>query len=98
MRPLVLDDMLPAALAGELRARGRAARGLEPDGLTDAEAAEAARDGVLVTADPATAAARPAGIAVALVTAAPGAPRRDVVHRHAHEMASQRPGSLRRYG
>ena len=98
MRELILDEMLPAALAGELAARGRAARGLEPRGQLDAAALAAARDGVLVTADPATAQDRPAGSTVALVTAPAGAARRDVVHRHAHEMAAQRPGSLRRYG
>jgi hypothetical protein len=97
MRPLILDEMVPADLAAELRARGRAARPLEPPGLTDAEAALAARDGVLVTADPATAHDRPAGTTVALVSAPAGAPRREAVHRHAHEMAAQRPGSLRRY-
>ena len=97
MRELILDEMLPAGLEAELRARGRAARRLEPAGLTDAEALEAARDGVLVTADQATAERRPAGATVALVMARAGAPRRDAVHRHAHEMSSQRPGSLRRY-
>ena len=97
MRELILDEMLPAELAGELRARGRPARGLEPAGLTDAEAAEAARDGVLVTADPATARRKPPGTTVALVAAAPGPGRRDAVHRHAHEMAAQRPGATRRY-
>jgi hypothetical protein len=53
--------------------------------------------GVLVTADEATASARPHGSTVALVTARPGPPRRDAVHRWAHEMAAQRPGSVRRY-
>ena len=97
MRELILDEMLPAELADELRARGRPARPLAPAGLTVAEAAEAARDGVLVTADAATARDRPSGTTVALVTAAPGPPRREAVHRHAHEMAAQRPGSMRRY-
>jgi hypothetical protein len=97
VRPLVLDDMLPAGLEDELRARGRPARRLEPADLADARAADAARDGVLVTADEATAQSRPPGTTVALVIARAGAPRREAVHRHAHEMAAQRPGSLRRY-
>jgi hypothetical protein len=97
VRELILDEMLPSGLVDELQARGRAARALEPAGLTDAEAALAARDGVLVTADTATARDRPPGTTVALVGAPAGAPRRDAVHRHAHEMAGQRPGSLRRY-
>jgi hypothetical protein len=97
VRELILDEMLPRELVVELQARGRAARTLEPAGLTDAEAALAARDGVLVTADPATATDRPPGTTVALVTAPAGAPRREAVHRHAHEMAAQRPGSMRRY-
>ncbi len=98
MRDLVLDEMLPVGLEDELRARGRPARRLEPAGLTDAEALEAARDGVLVTADQATADGRPAGMTVALVVARPGTSRREAVHRHAHEMSAQRPGSVRRYG
>jgi hypothetical protein len=97
VRELILDEMLPRALVDELQARGRPARALEPAGMTDAEAALAARDGVLVTADPATARDHPHGTTVALVTAAAGAPRREAVHRHAHEMAVQRPGSAKRY-
>jgi hypothetical protein len=97
VRDLILDEMLPAGLEEELRARGRPARRLEPAGLTDPEALDAARDGVLVTADQATADGRPAGSTVALVVARAGPPRRDAVHRHAHEMSAQRPGSLRRY-
>jgi hypothetical protein len=98
VRELILDEMLPAGLEDELRARGRPARRLEPAGLTDGDALAAARDGVLVTADPATAEGRPSGATVAVVVARAGAPRRDAVHRHAHEMSAQRPGSLRRYG
>jgi hypothetical protein len=95
VRELILDDMLPAGLAQELTARGRPARTLEPRDADDSVAASV--DGVLVTADPATAHGRPPGATVALVTARAGAPRREAVHRFAHEMAAQRPGSLRRY-
>jgi len=99
MRLLILDDMLPAALAGELAARGRPARTLADLGLQGAPDSDAvAVTGVLVTADEATAAGRPPGATVALVTARPGPARRDAVHRYAHEMAAQRPGSSRRYG
>src|SRR3954452_21393428 len=100
MRELILDDMLPRGLAAELAARGRPARTLADLGLAHAADAEAAAavDGVLVTADEATARDRPPGATFALVTARAGAPRREVVHRHAHEMAAQRPGSSRRYG
>ena len=98
MKLLVLDDMLPRGLAGELAARGRPARTLAELGLEGAPDSEAvAVVGVLVTADEATARTRPAGGTVALVAAPAGSNRRDVVHRHAHEMAAQRPGSLRRY-
>ncbi len=88
MRELILDDMLPRGLAAELRARGRPARTLAELGLEGAtDEAVAALDGVLVTT------ARVAGATVALVAGA----RREAVHRHAHEMAAQRPGSTRRY-
>ena len=93
MRELVLDEMLDAALADELRARGRPARALSPPGRTDDEAASAAGDGVLVT----TVEHHPPGTTIALITAQPGAPRREAVHRHAHEIAAKRPGSLKRY-
>ncbi len=99
MRVLILDEMLPGALAAELTERGRPARALtdiSARGAADAHAA--AVDGVLVTADEATAERRPPGTAVALVTARAGPARRDAVHRWAHAMAAQRPGSLRRYG
>jgi len=80
--------MLPRPLAAELRARGRAARTLAELGLEGATDAElAALDGVLVTTVPIP------GATVALVRGN----RRDAVHRHAHAMAAQRPGSLRRY-
>jgi hypothetical protein len=88
MRELVLDDMFPRSLAEELRARGRPARTLAELGLEAATDAEvAALDGVIVTTTPIR------GATVALVRGN----RRDAVHRHAHEMATQRTGSLRRY-
>lgn len=88
MRALILDDMLPRALAAELRARGRPARTAAELGLEHATDADlAALDGVIVTT-----VAIP-GATVALV----GGNRREAVHRHAHAMASQRPGSARRY-
>lgn len=87
MRELWIDAGLPAGLAEELAARGRPARavtGPVPD-------AELVRDDVvLVTTLPLPGAA--------VVTARTEAARRDAVHRHAHEMAAQRPGSMRRYG
>ena len=88
MRELILDDMFPRSLAGELRARGRPARTVGELGLHAATDAElGALDGVLITTVPVP------GATVALVRGN----RREAVHRHAHEMASQRPGSLRRY-
>jgi hypothetical protein len=88
VRELILDDMLPRALAQELRGRGRPARTVAELGLEHATDAElAGLDGVLVTT-----VAVP-GATVALVRGN----RREAVHRHAHEMASQRPGSTRRY-
>lgn len=86
MRELVLDDMLPRALAQELRARGREARTLAELGLEHASDAEvAALDGVLVT----TVELKGAAVVRGNV--------REAVHRHAHAMAAQRPGSTRRY-
>jgi predicted nuclease of predicted toxin-antitoxin system len=88
VRRLILDDMFPRALADELRARGREARTVAELGLAGATDAEvAALDGVLVTTMPLD------GATVALVRGN----RREAVHRHAHTMAAQRPGSLRRY-
>jgi hypothetical protein len=50
---LILDDMLPRDLAGELRARGRDAASLAELGMEGASDAEvAALDGVLVTTVP----------------------------------------------
>lgn len=97
MRPLLLDDGLPAGLAGELRGRGRDARELWPQ-ASDVEALRAAADsgGVLVTAVDALP-ARP-GATVAVIAVRGAAARRDAVHRHAHEIAAQRAGSVRRYG
>jgi len=97
MRPLLLDDSLPAGLAAELAARGRPARAVADLGLAgapDAAVLEAASDAVLVT----TLGFEPGSAAVAVVAARDAAARREAVHRHAHEMALQRPGSLRRYG
>ena len=88
VRRLVLDDMLPRALAGELRARGREARTVAELGLAGATDAEVAGvDGVLVTS------VAVEGTSCALVRGN----LREAVHRHAHEMAAQRSGSLRRY-
>lgn len=97
MRPLLIDDGLPVGLAEELRSRGRDARRLWPDASDEEALRTVAESGaVLVTAfEPPG--AEP-GAAVAIVTARGAAARRDVVHRHAHEMSAQRPGSIRRYG
>ena len=81
-RALILDAGLPPALADELKARGRDAYTI-PGGLTDADVA--ALDGVVVTTDAATFRLSPVA---ALVP--PGARGRDVVHRHAHELATLR--------
>lgn len=98
MRRLILDEMLPGELAAELTARGRPAVTLAELGMRGAADADAAAlDGVLVTADESTAQRRPPGATVALVGARTGRARRDAVHRWAHAMAAQRPGSARRY-
>lgn len=96
MRELILDDSFPRALARELVARGRSARTVHDLGLagaTDEEvaAAVAAAGAVLVT----TAALPGVGAAVIGARAAPA--RRDTVHRRAHAIAAQRPGSTRHY-
>lgn len=96
MRPLLLDDALPHSLAGELVARGREASAVDGT-AADAEllAAAAAAGAVLVTSHeewPAHPAAP-----VAIVSGRSMAARRDAVHRWAHAMAAQRPGSVRRY-
>lgn len=97
MRELILDASLPPGLAAELRARGRPARTATEMGLGGASdravaAACDAGDLVLVT----TVAVE--GATVAVVDAAAGPARREIVHRHAHEIARQRAGTLRRYG
>ena len=100
MRELLLDDGFPASLAFELGRRGRAARTVRDAGLeaaTDAELLAAAGDAVVVTSEPALADARPAGATVAAIVARDETTRRELVHRHAHAIAAQRPGSARRY-
>jgi hypothetical protein len=87
VRELWIDEGLPAGLAEELTARGRPARAIKGP-VPDAELL--ATDAVLVTTLPLPGAA--------VVTAKTAEARRDAVHRHAHEMAAQRPGSMRRYG
>ena len=86
MRELWIDEGLPAGLAEELRGRGRAARAVTGP-VADAELLAAGA--VLVTTLPLPGAA--------VVTARTAEARRDAVHRHAHEMAAQRPGATRRY-
>lgn len=86
MRPLWIDEGLPAGLADELRARGREARAIAGP-VADADLLAA--DAVLVTTLPLPGAA--------IVVGRTPQARRDAVHRHAHEMASQRPGATRRY-
>lgn len=86
MRELWIDEGLPAGLAGELRARGRPARAIHGP-VADGELLDG--DGVLVTTLPLPGAA--------IVTGRTPEARRDAVHRHAHEMAAQRPGATRRY-
>lgn len=86
-RELWIDAGLPAGLAGELRARGRAAREIAGP-VPDAELLSA--DGaVLVTTLPLPGAA--------VVLGRTPEARREAVHRHAHAMATQRPGATRRY-
>jgi hypothetical protein len=88
MLALLIDDALPAGLAGELVARGRAARAAAPD-ATDAELLAA--DAVLVTV------VELRGGTVAVIGGRTAAQRRDIVHRHAHAIAAQRPGTTRTY-
>jgi hypothetical protein len=76
---LILDDMLPHALAEELRARGRAAVTLAELGMAGATDEEVrALDGVLVTTVP-----QPDAVVVA-------GNLREAVHRHAHVLAKGR--------
>jgi hypothetical protein len=86
VRDLWIDEGLPAGLAEELTARGRPARAVA-GAVSDAELLAA--DAVLVTTLPLPGAA--------VVTAREPAARRDTVHRHAHAMAAQRPGSTHSY-
>ena len=96
LRPLLIDDTLPLGLDAELRARGRDARHVWPDAYDrDALQAVAESGGVFVTVLDALP-AEP-GATIAVVHGRDAASRRDVVHRHAHEMASQRAGSTRHY-
>ena len=87
MRELWIDEGLPPGLAEELRARGRGARAITGP-VPDAELL-AASAAVLVTTLPLPGAA--------IVSGRDAAARRDAVHRHAHEMATQRLGTTRRY-
>jgi hypothetical protein len=96
VRPLLIDDGLPAGLAEELRARGRDARELWAD-ASDLEALRTVADSGAVLVTAVEALPDEPGATVAIVTGRGAAARRDVVHRHAHEMAAQRPGSRRRY-
>jgi hypothetical protein len=86
VRELWIDEGLPAGLADELRARGRrctSVTGTVPDTELLRE------DAVLVTTLPLPGAA--------IVLGRTPEARRDAVHRYAHEMAAQRPGTTRRY-
>ena len=85
-RELWIDEGLPAGLAEELRARGRPARAITGP-VPDEQLLSG--EGVLVTTLPLPGAA--------VVVGRTAEARRDAVHRHAHEMATQRPGATRRY-
>ena len=88
MRELLIDEGLPTGLAEELTARGRPARAVTGP-VPDAELIEDA-GAVLVTTLPLPGAA--------VITARTPEARRDAVHRYAHEISTQRPGSMKRYG
>jgi hypothetical protein len=110
-RLLVVDETLDRRLAEGLRLRGRHAgsaeelglAGLADPGLLDAVRALGG-DPVLLTADDGLPGARDAdGLTIAVIDVRTGAdaglgPRREAVHRWAHLIAAQRPGSARRYG
>ena len=96
MRPLLIDDNLPQGLDAELRRRGRDARHVWPAAY-DRDALQAVAESGAVFVTVADNLPREPAATVAVVIARDAASRRDVVHRHAHEMAAQRPGSVRRY-
>jgi hypothetical protein len=105
-RILHLDENLPLRLAAELEARGRPARAHRalPDApITDTSLIRSLDDDVvLVTADEGMprehlALLRERRLPVAVVHADGEAAKRETVHRWAHVMATQRPGSVRRY-
>jgi hypothetical protein len=102
MRPLYLDGNLPLSLAAELTARGHPAIAHLRDPqrpLRDSELLAALGDRVLVTADEHLSRdfVRAARATVAIVHADGEAAKRETVHRWAHVMAAQPPGSVRRY-
>ena len=105
-RLLHLDENLPRRLAAELEARGRPARAHRA--LADAPTTDTglirslATDVVLVTADEGMprehrALLREHRVTLAVVHADGEAAKRETVHRWAHVMATQPPGSIRRY-
>jgi hypothetical protein len=105
-RALLLDENLPRRLAAELASRGRPARALRDDPgapALDSEVIRWAGDGVvLVTADEGmprehAELLRRTRLTLAVVAARGEAARRETVHRWAHVMAGQRPGTVRRY-
>jgi hypothetical protein len=105
MRALLLDENLPLRLAAELTARGHPAVALRRDAaraVLDAKVLEATGDRVLVTAQgdlPREQAGtlRRTRATVAVVHADGEAAKRETVHRWAHVMAAQPPGTVRRY-
>jgi hypothetical protein len=105
MRTLLLDENLPLRLAAELTARGRPAvalRGGPAPPTLDIEVLEAAGDRVLVTAQEdlpreQAGALRRTRATIAIVHADGEAAKRETVHRWAHVMAAQPPGTVRRY-
>jgi predicted nuclease of predicted toxin-antitoxin system len=108
-RALYLDEDLPLRVAVELTARGRPATALRRDPGAPTRDREliralATRDVVLVTGDAGLPREHGALLAqtrlpVALVDATRGeAHKREVLHRWAHLMAAQPPGTVRRYG
>jgi predicted nuclease of predicted toxin-antitoxin system len=105
-RLLHLDENLPRRLAAELEARGHPARAHRA--LPDAPATDTGLirsldgDVVLVTADEGMprehrALLRERRVPVAIVHADNETAKRETVHRWAHVMATQPPGSIRRY-